>query len=320
MQQVLEDWLKQHATYDPDEPKIAPLEELRTFGELHEIASGLQARVFTLSNHQTWVVKEGRWDLDFQLFKNFKVSLPAQLTENVWKQFSQTFLPTQTEILRQYRLYLTFTEYFGLFTREAMCEDCYEHPHLDALTAKQQALRARLSDAIEHIEHAYSFKLSTTAKEQILSVQHHNFLPKEYLLIGPSVSPQNGGKLTSFIFQPFVNGTNFHDVRERELKSPEREQCMLFLVLLLLLHDEKHLLPDTRPRYPVLQMFDWLTKTDNIIVSDDGLKFIDTRWFWETDSNFVKRGLFVPEIVINQAKNLLVELASSQLPQIYDHT
>ncbi len=303
----LETWLQCHAIYDPSDVHPAPMRDVLDCHTFDPLSDGLQARVFRVRN-EPWVVKEGRWDMDFHLFKNVKVAMPAALTETVWKQFSQTFLPTEEEIGRQYGLYLQFAEFFGYFEPRDGHEP-YVHPRLDRLVALQRDVRHTLTRKIPDLEADYGIELRGRI-ESILDgpFQHHNFLPKEYLLMGEPHSPQNRGRQTFYLFQEYVAGTHLHDLDLSNIDAATRDQCILFLYLLLLTHRERKLLPDTRPRYPVLQVFDWLTKTDNIILGADGLKFIDTRWFWETDSNFVKRGLFLPEVVIGQAKALLEQL------------
>ncbi|MDB4979053.1 MAG: hypothetical protein JWM56_1239 [Candidatus Peribacteria bacterium] len=311
MDENLEDWLRRHAIYYPDTAHIAPVEELEGRYERTQIGSGTFSRVFKLQNHETWVVKEGRWDLELPLFGSVRMPLPIKLTDDIWKQFAHSFLPTEREILRQYELYLQFTEYLGYFGPENNCHNCYFHPDLEHIIRKQKAVRLSLADRLHELKETYHVELPANVEDLLRTdLRFHNFLPREYLLMGRSFSPQNKGRQTAFIFQEYIDGMHFHDADERHLESPLKEQCILLLILMLFLHLDKKLLPDTRPRYPLLQIYDWLTKTDNILVSKDGLKFIDTRWFWETDSNFVKRGLFVPEIVVNQVKSLLLLLTS----------
>jgi len=79
----------------------------------------------------------------------------------------------------------------------------------------------------------------------------------------------------------------------------------LMIYLILLMNYQIHLVPDTRPRYPILQVGNWLTKTDNIIATEDKIKFIDTRWFWDYNSNPIKRGLIIPDMIINLAKSYI---------------
>jgi len=245
------------------------------------------------------------------LFGNVKMPLPAKLTEDIWKQFSQTFLPTEEEILRQYGFYLEFAEYLGFFGSKDI--DVYHHPELQKLVTAQHQIRDSLVDSLESIEDHFDFTMPEVVKEILeeSSIRHHNFLPKEYLLMGPALSKENQNRDTYFVFQEFIQGDHLHDVNLHQLLIREKHQMILLLLLLLLLHQEKHLLPDMRPRYLVLEIHNWLTRTDNIILGKQGLKFIDTRWFWQTDSNFVKRGLIVPEVMLVHAKNLLVELCES---------
>lgn len=284
------------------------MHELRDRLPLTPLSDGVFSRVFRVDDHP-WVLKEGRWDPDFRLIGNVKVPLPGQLTEDIWRQFSQTFLPRPEEILRQFRLYLHFAEFFGLFDPDI-------HPFPDdpeGIYQRQRHVRQFLPDKIPDLAEDYGLEHMKTLQETVAedSVRYHNFLPLEFQLIGKPLSNPEDERTTSLIVQEYVPGIHLHDVDIRLLSEEHKQQTILLLTLILLLHRERKILPDTRPRYPVLEIYDWLTKTDNVILSDDGLKFIDTRWFWETDANYVKRGLFIPDVMIGQAKKLLHLLLAS---------
>ncbi len=301
----LESWLRRHAVTDPDIPRVAPVHELRERVSLTPLSEGVFSRVYRISG-QPWVLKEGRWDPDFRLVGNLKVPLPGQLTEDLWRQFSQTFLPRPEEVLRQFRLYRHFAEVFGLFDPQ----DPPAPPEGERLFARQRELRTLLPDRIPDLAEDYGLTHAETLRELLAdnAVQYHNFLPREYQLIGQPLSNPADERTTSLIVQEYVEGTHLHDTDVRDLAEEHRRQLILLLILILVLHRERKMLPDMRPRYPVLQIYDWLTKTDNVILSGDGLKFVDTRWFWETDQNYVKRGLFIPDRMIGQAKRLLTSL------------
>jgi hypothetical protein len=134
---------------------------------------------------------------------------------------------------------------------------------------------------------------------------NHNFLPKEYLVYGKSWSAQNQDKNTYFIFQEYVEGKLLHDYRNEDLSNKQLEQITLFIYLLLLMDMQTGLIPDTRPRYPLIEAYDWLRKTDNMMVSENGMKFIDTRWMWNTKDNFIKRGTIIPTLTRNLCKMYL---------------
>src|SRR6185295_12770852 len=97
---------------------------------------------------------------------------------------------------------------------------------------------------------------------------------------------------SNFIVQEFVEGKLLHDYKEGSIDTKTDHQLVLLVYLILLMNYQIGLIPDTRPRYPMTQVYNWLTKTDNIIVSNKGVMFIDTRWLWEYKANYIKRGLF----------------------------
>ena len=105
--------LQLYAIYSPDRKSVrfAPTQKIFGNRKLNFLSAGLQARVYKIEG-MDWVVKEGRWDLEFNLFGNTKLPLPAALTEKTLQAFSYTFLPTVPEILRQYKSYLKFIQYF----------------------------------------------------------------------------------------------------------------------------------------------------------------------------------------------------------------
>lgn len=302
----LEEYLKTNATYDPatlNECDIA--NELNNY-ELRFLAEGTQSRVFRIKD-KNWVVKEGRWDFKIDLMPNFKLSLPAEQTDQLLRLFSVSFLPKPDVMSEQYDYYLKFAHLMGYFDSKSG----YSHSNIGEIFKDQKNLRNALPAYIQEIDEKYNTKFGEQKIEELLedeSVKYHNFLPKEYLLIGKSISKENKEKNTFYIFQEFVNGIELHDVPDDKYDNKTKKELALMLYLLLLFHHLYGLLPDMRPRHTVMEAMNWTTNTDNVIVSDLGLKFIDTRWFWEVDSNFVRRGFIVPDIMIRQTKSFLGKL------------
>ncbi len=295
----LEKEIQKYAIYTPIRLHEAPIQKIIAGYKTSRLSGGQMGRVYKI--HKTnWVLKESRWDLSFELFRDKKIPLPAELTEKVLKLFSFTFLPKEEEILRQYRLYLNFIEYFGYFKDDKT----YFHPNREAFFTAQRSIRDSLLYFKPKIAKKYGIKLNSKFDEIIQDekIKYHNFLPKEYLLYGKSISKENKGKKTQFIFQEYVDGKLLHDVKEKDMDKDHVKQLILLLYLLLLMHYQIHIIPDTRPRYIFTEAYNWLTKTDNVIVDKGGLKFIDTRWFWDSKSNLVKRGIIIPNLIINLSK------------------
>lgn len=297
-----EQQLRKHAIYTADELTTAPIAKLLKGKTLEFIGSGLNARVFKLKDSD-WVIKEGKWDVKVDI-TFIKLPLPAVLLEKVAGLFKFVFLPRQKVISQQYRDYIAFAGYFGYFPNDQV----YSHPQREMIFNLQRNIRNSLIDYVPHVEHTYQIKIPNKVLEILSSdIRFHNFLPQEYLLMGTSLSPENQGKPTYFIVQKFIKGKLMHDVDLSQVNGKLRQQLILFAYLELLMNAQVEMIPDTRPRSP-LESFNWLTKTDNIIVTEKaGLVFIDTRWMWRIRSNLIARGFIIPELAINQAKELLLE-------------
>lgn len=301
-----EDLLKRYAIYSPEQSTVtlAPTHRLFPEHQIRFLSSGIQARVYKMRDVD-WVIKEGRWDLDFNLFGDTKLPLSAELSEKLLNVFSFTFLPTRSEILRQYKAYLKFIQYFGYFTD---AKDYY-HPNLELINNAQHNIRESLLFYKDELESYYHLKFDIKLDAILTSeLKYHNFLPKEYLLMGQSISPENNNKDTFFIVQQYIKGTLLHDQDFHKLPDKVKKQMVLMIYLILLMNYQIHIVPDTRPRYPLFQISNWLMKTDNIIVNEDNVKFIDTRWFWDTKANFIKRGAVIPDLIINLSKNYINEI------------
>lgn len=294
-------YLRENAYYGlNDKLKQADIPEFLTEYELEPISMGVNSRVFKFKDHP-WVVKEGRWDLDVNLFGNTKLKVPRQPAEKVFEVFELEILPRPEVIIKQYKMYLIFCEYFGYFE-----EGEYFHPRRREILNAQKEIRENIRSKIT--DFANDFKIKDKQAISALMedpVSQHNFLPEEYLLFGPAVSNENQGKDTYYIFQKYVNGKLLHDFSDEQIESKYAKKLAYLALLMLVMKQEKNLFPDTRPRHIVQQVGDWLSKTDNIIISEEGVKFIDTRWLWETDANLVKRGLFIPDVAVNQTKKYL---------------
>ena len=292
--------LKKHATFNPDKLNDSPIKEVLKGRTLKHIGGGHNARVFKIEG-EDWVVKEGKWDITFEA-AFIKLPLPASIIDRLMGLFSFFFLPRKKVIKDQYRDYLAFAGYFGYFEG-----DSYDHPNQQLMFNLQQNIRNSLVQYIPQVEGYYNIKIKPEVVEVLKSkVRNHNFLPREYMLYGPSISRENKGKDTYFIFQDFIDGVLMHDYDINTADKRLRQQLILFAYLQLLMNAQIDMIPDTRPR-TAGESFNWLTMTDNIIVNPKrGLVFIDTRWMWRVKSNFVSRGFLIPELAINQAKDLVM--------------
>lgn len=295
---AIEKFAKENALYTSKEWKISPVIEFLEKYKLELIGEGSHVRAYKIVNEQ-WVVKEARWDLKMDLFGNMKLPLPIKLANSILKLFAVKFLPDKEFIQEDYHKYLQFTQYFGYFEKE---ED-FPNQNREMLFSVQKNVRTSLLAHKEAIEKYYKFTLDSRIDEILNSkLKYTNFLPREYQLIGKSYTPDNNQQTTSFIFQRFVPGDLLCDVPEGQMTKRLKKQLILMMYLILLMNMQIHIVPDTRPRHPMFQAYNWLLKTDNIIVQNNKVYFIDTRWFWESKAGLLKRGIFITGIVINNCK------------------
>ncbi len=299
-----EDLIRRYAVKSAEEIRPVPVESILSTFTYTPLSSGTFFRVFKIKD-EPWVLKEGKWDVHLHLHDKIKLPMPPAVTDGVLKRFSSQILPTLEEVKRQYETYLKFVEYFGFFSSN---DDIFL-VHTDDCLASQRRVRDSLVSLLPAIEKFYDIAISRKIEPILASdLRYYNFLPKEYSFYGASISPENNGHDTIYIVQEFVSGITLHDIRRKNMSYAQKAQLILIIYLILVMHYEIRLLPDTRPRYPVFELFDWLPKTDNIILSDDGVRFVDTRWFWETQANFVKRGMVIPELSLNASKHYLNRL------------
>lgn len=299
--------VRNYAIYSASEKQlqIVPIKEILKGIKLDFLSNGMNARVYKLKG-LNWVIKEGRWDLDIPFLN--QIPSFTEKAADLLDQFFYPFFPTQSEILRQYQQYLNLILYFGYFKDK---NDFY-HPRREKLFVIQQEIRRSLVTLKNRVEFYYEIEFNPKLMKVLSSkAAFANFLPKEYLLWGTSLSKENDKRQTYYIVQEFINGKTMHDVNTKSLPKETILELIVLVYLILVINMRMNILPDTRPRYPFFQIYEFLTKTDNIMISKkDRVKFVDTRWMWETNTDFVRRGMFVPELMINKAKNYLNELLS----------
>jgi hypothetical protein len=299
MEADLEKNLQNFAIYSSKNFKLAPIGDILSGYNYKLLGHGQWSRVYKIK-YQNWVIKEGKWDREVDL-RLFKFQLPDSFAEP-FKNFSINLTPEKKEVLRQFDEYLIFINYFGVFEEN---ENSFFHPELKKIIKKQTAIREKLKYSIAKIEKKHKIKFNKKLEKVLNSKQKfHNFLPKEYLLYGKSITKENKGKPTSFIFQEYIKGEMLHDKSDDKLPKDKLYQLIILIYLILYMHYETGLIPDTRPR-SAFEFYNWITKTDNIIISDQGLKFIDTRWFWSSNGNIFKKGFLVTDLVLTLAKNYL---------------
>jgi hypothetical protein len=297
---TLEQKLQQQAIYSTkEEVAYSKISDIIDSEQLELIGMGLLGRSYKIKN-SNWVVKEGRWDPSIEIFFNLRMKIPGKLLEIGNKYTKFTFLPSLKEAIRQYSEYQLMMKYFGYF----QSDEIYYHPEREKIFKTQNEIRNKVPKIIQKINQKYKTNLSesTFTKEEL----QHNFLPKEYFLFGKSISKQNKEKDTYLIFQEFVEGLSLRNFKIQALEQKTKRQLKLLVVLMLGLYFETGKLVDTRPKYPVIEFLRWLDKTDNIFVDNSGnVKFIDTRWMWDSKKNLFARGFVIPELCLWRGRKVL---------------
>ncbi|MDQ6985478.1 MAG: hypothetical protein Q9M91_04905 [Candidatus Dojkabacteria bacterium] len=299
---TLEESIRDNAIYSKDSYKETDVASFLSDFKITKKYAGQLSRVFEVEK-TNWLVKEAKWDVKFEPFKP-GLTIPSKIAaflDNLLGQLAFSFLPKKKEILRQYELYLLFSQYFGFFDSDKR----YYHPDREVISLAQVSIRDTLLNYRVQLEEFYNIKLDDKINllHEDKDIRYHNFLPKEYLLAGKSISKQNKGRVTSFIFQEFVKGDLLHDVDEMVVSKDQKLRLVLMMYLLLLMNMQTGVVPDTRPRYNFFQAYNWLTKTDNVIISKNDVKFIDTRWFYDTKNfSYLILPSVIPKLAIRKAK------------------
>lgn len=116
---------------------------------------------------------------------------------------------------------------------------------------------------------------------------------------GASISPENKGKETSYIIQEFISGKPFSEKKLEDFSQTELLQIYLLCLLMLVFYIQTGKIPDTRPNNDPKHWGQWFMHTENVFATEtDGIKMVDTRWLWSVDSNLIKRGIIIPELIL----------------------
>ncbi len=238
-----------------------------------------------------WVIKEGRWDIDVPLIFGTK-SIHGQPLQKLLSPFSYKFLPTKEESWRQYQEYLLLARYFGFF------DETYSYyADFDALRAFQKWLRLNISIFQDIIKQRFGIQIPKNI-QNILPI-FHNFLPREFMGYGKSYSEENKGKYTSYITQEYIDWVPFSEKKLEEFNQGELSQIYLLCILILTFYIQTGKIPDTRPNNDPKHWGQWFMHTENIFsTQSQGIKMVDTRWLWSTDTNIIKRGILIPELIL----------------------
>lgn len=236
------------------------------------------------------MIKEGRWDIDIPLIFGTK-SIHGQPIQKLLSPFSYKFLPTKEESWRQYGEYLLLCRYFGFFD-----ETYAYYPEFEAMTHFQNGLRWNLDIFAGIIKQRFGIQIPHLRDHFPV---FHNFLPREYMAYGTSLSKENKNKDTSYIIQEFISGVAFANKKIEDFDKAELQQIYLLTLITLIFYIQTGKIPDTRPSHDPKHWGQWFLHTENIFSTEArGIQMIDTRWLWSVDENVIKRGIIIPELIL----------------------
>lgn len=192
---TLETLFQSHQIHSLRECETKNFAQICKHYECDFLGKGFFSRAFRLRDTE-WVIKEGRWDIDIPLIFGSK-NIHGQPLQKLLSPFSYKFLPTKEEAWRQYQEYLLLARYFGFF------DDAYSYyPEYEAITHFQNGMRWNI-EIFSGILHArFGIDIPDILNEDF--PRFHNFLPREYMGYGASISKENKGKKTSYIAQEFI--------------------------------------------------------------------------------------------------------------------
>lgn len=238
-----------------------------------------------------WVIKEGRWDIDIPTIFGTK-NIHGQPLQKLLSPFSYKFLPTREEAWRQYQEYLLLSRYFGFFDDSFRYYQDYE-----AITHFQKGLRWNMDIFSGILRGRFDIRIPENMRESF--PVFHNFLPREYMSYGTAISPENRGKETSYIAQQYISGNPLSAKKLEDFSREELSQLYLLCIIILIFYIQTGKIPDTRPTNDPKHWWQWFLHTENIFVTPwDGIKMVDTRWLWNIDENLIKRGIIIPELIL----------------------
>jgi hypothetical protein len=167
----------------------------------------------------------------------------------------------------------------------------------EAITHFQNGLRWNLDIFRGILQGRFGIKMPEELKKKYPIF--HNFLPKEYMSYGESISPENRKKRTSYIAQEYISGVPLSEKKIEDFTKEELTQIYILCILILIFYIQTGKIPDTRPTSDPKHWGQWFLHTENIFVTPmQGIKMVDTRWLWNIDENLIKRGVIIPELIL----------------------
>jgi hypothetical protein len=284
------------------------------FDELKFIGKGLFNTVYKARiGNDSWIIKEGAYDLKFPLFKGIYFPLPRKAFDRIYKMFGLTIMPSHKSAIDQMNEYVLLARYFGTVNDNTLKRISGFDPKVKQTQLKiRENLRSSILNEDEFAEvilaSVKTFKNYHKLKELVMEddLLYYNYLPSEYLVL--SLTSERKGLLKLFsrklenhyIVQDCIEGSTLANISDDHLfdKPLTLARMIIFLLLAISMEYHEHRLIDSRPENGVLNG-DWFGQTGNLILNlgDNEVKFVDTRWLNQREGNLLQKGIVVADLI-----------------------
>ncbi len=292
------------------------------FDSLKFVGKGIFNTVYKARiGEESWIIKEGAYDLKVPLFKNIYLPLPRKSFDRLYKMIGISLMPSHKSAIDQLQEYVLLSRYFGYFADGV-------HDHIigfdPQMKVYQHQVRERLRESIMTEDDfaevilgcVKTFKNYHKIKELILDDDflNYQFLPKEYLVLSITSERKSVLKLFSrkvenhYIIQDCVDGHTLGKTHDKDLFDNKKalSRLIIFILLSLTMAYYENKLIDSRPEG--ILSGDWFGETGNIIVhlNDGDIKFVDTRWLNQQEGTILQKGIVISDLIRDAlSKNLL---------------
>ncbi|MFW5720131.1 MAG: hypothetical protein ACOCXT_03850 [Candidatus Dojkabacteria bacterium] len=308
---------REKLVYTDTSPLSLPFDKVELIGE------GIFNKVYNVTiGDRSWIIKEGRYDLDYPITRKFRLPVPRRVVSWFWGLFNKSLMPSHEAALLQFEEYVLIAKYFGLFDEEGEHSVAAYEPDMLHF---QRHVRQDLFTSI-YSENNFAELILQSVKtfknyHKIKAILHrdeyytYNFLPQEYLILSISSGIKKYfRRITTkrenfYIVQDHVEGIPLGKMTDNELfENKELLSRLIFFILLsmyMAYHESKVI--DSRPEGLLQNINEWFSKTGNIFVNPDSshVTFIDTRWLWDKDIH--QRGIGISDLIIDSMSNNLAK-------------
>jgi hypothetical protein len=154
---------------------------------------------------------------------------------------------------------------------------------------------------VDDIDEELFSSFCATAREHSFKDRQLPIVVPHYSFIG-NRSLGGGSKLTYYLIQEYVPG---EDISTLDFKDIPGDGLAEIAYRTLCGISDHGVLADFRP--PFTSPLGWFHKTENIRkTSSNDLVLLDTDWLWRVEASRLLSGVFIPDLVVNSIKKLVV--------------